>query len=129
MDWTSFKVALSAVSGLSHDAFHILAGVLALLLFAALLRLSVANLLPFGAVLAVALLNELLDLEQEIWPGPSRAAQWGESFKDIVVTMALPILLLMLARWVPRLLVGSGARSADSRPLGSGQEPLDSAAE
>lgn len=86
------------------DSLHILAGVVLQLVAAALLRCSLANWRPLLAVLLLALLNEINDLWVETWPNPGM--QWGEGMKDLLLTMALPILLLIIARRRPSLLAG-----------------------
>ena len=55
-------------------------------------------------VLTLEMANEWSDLYTEAWP--QHAMQWGESAKDVLLTKALPTLLLLLARCRPRLLTG-----------------------
>ncbi len=50
------------------------------------------------AVLAVELLNEVVDLANTISP----EATWAESRHDVLVTMALPTAILLLMRFTDR---------------------------
>ena len=47
------------------------------------------------------MLNEATDLWVERWPDP--AMQYGESTKDVLLTLALPALLMAVARLRPGL--------------------------
>lgn len=102
IDWAAFKVFVSHASGISHDAMHVIAGVIAQLVLAALLRKSLASPLPWAVVLLAELANEWNDLYVEPWS--EQAMQYGEIAKDIGLTMLLPSLLLIVARWYPRLM-------------------------
>src|SRR5690349_17434702 len=103
MGWLAFKHWLQMSGGISMDAMHVLAGVLVQLLIAVLLRRSLRSPLPWLAVLLLALANEAVDLHvDKTWP--DRGVQWVESIKDMLITMLLPSLLLMIARWAPGLL-------------------------
>lgn len=107
MQWYKFKTFLEYSTGFTMDAIHVLVGVCLLLFFAAILRRGVRHPLPWLLVLAMELANEWNDLHVETWP--DRPRQLGEGFKDILLTMALPTLLLLVARYWPSLLVGSNA--------------------
>lgn len=100
-DWIEAKAFVEAAMGISNDALHVLLGVALQLLAAVLLRSSLAGIGPWLAVLALELLNEWNDLAVEQWPSPGQ--QWGEGAKDVALTMALPTLLLLIARWRPGL--------------------------
>lgn len=106
MDWYQIKVFISEVGGISRDAIHILAGVAIQFAVAAVLRISIRHIVPYLVVVAAALGNEWFDLHYDVWP--ERAEQWAESVKDVLVTLALPTLLLLLVRRVPDLLVRPG---------------------
>ena len=79
-------------------------GVCLQLLFAGLLCRSARSAWPWLMVLGLELANEWVDLHVEVWP--QHAMQWRESAKDVLLTMALPTLLLIVARYRPRLLSG-----------------------
>jgi hypothetical protein len=69
--------------------------------FSFLLRRSVVDWSPWLAVLLLILINEAGDLWIEQWPSP--AMQYGESAKDIILTMVPPTLMLLTARRLPWL--------------------------
>ena len=89
------------------DALHILVGFAIFLLSALVLRRSVASAPPWLATLLLEVGNEAYDLHVELWPHP--ASQLGEGAKDVMLTMALPTLLLIVARLRPKLLVNDDA--------------------
>jgi hypothetical protein len=105
--WHEAKLFVERLTAISHDALHILAGTAIWLAFALVLRRPVTSWLPLGATLIVVLLNEAVDLWVEIWP--ERAMQAGEASKDILTTVAVPALLCLALRNVPRL-TGPGKR-------------------
>ena len=102
IDWYQLKLFVQHASGISMDALHVLAGVALQLLIAWLFRSSLARPMPLLAVLAFALLNEANDFRVEIWPDPGM--QFGEAAKDVVLTMAVPTVLFLVARLRPKLL-------------------------
>ena len=103
LDWYQLKLFAAHSTGVSMDALHLVVGVLLQLLIALLFRSSVARPLPLLAVLALAVVNEANDFRVEIWPDPGM--QFGESAKDIVLTMFIPTLIFLVARRRPKLLV------------------------
>ena len=105
VDWVEFKLFVSHASNISNDAMHVFIGVFVQLVLAGVFRSSLARIWPWAAVLGIELVNEWSDLHAEKWSSPGM--QWGEGAKDLVLTMALPTILLVLARWKPGLLGGS----------------------
>jgi hypothetical protein len=104
--WYQFKLFAEHASGVSMDALHILVGFTLFLLAGRLLRRPVRSTVPWIALLLLELANEAYDLRVEIWPDFS--SQLGEGAKDVMLTMALPTLLLAIARWRPKWLSGEG---------------------
>lgn len=102
MSWFEIKQWLSIASGLNMDALHVHAGVLGQILAALVLRRSLASPWPWLAVLAFVLGNEYYDYRYEVWP--ERSEQQAEAIRDIWNTMLVPSLLLLLARFLPRLM-------------------------
>ena len=102
LDWAAFKLFIAHASGVSHDAMHVIAGVLAQLILAAVLRRSLASPWPWLVVLVAELANEWNDLMVERWP--EAAMQYGEIAKDVALTMLLPTILLIAARRWPGLI-------------------------
>ena len=101
--WYQAKLFIEHATGVSMDALHIVVGLILFLLTARLLRKSVASWLPWLALLSLELGNEIYDLTVERWPDPGQ--QFGEGTKDILLTMALPTMLMLVSRWRPTLLV------------------------
>ena len=101
-DWYQVKLVVARASGFSMDSLHVIAGVVAQLAFALLFRTSVARPLPLLLVLAIELVNEASDFRVERWPQPGM--QLGESAKDVILTMVLPTLIFLVARYRPTLL-------------------------
>lgn len=101
-EWYQLKLFAHHATGWSMDALHVVAGVLLQMLFATLLRSSLRRPLPLLLVVGFALLNEANDLLLEEWP--QAAMQWGESAKDLLLTLLLPTCLYLAARHRPKLL-------------------------
>jgi diacylglycerol kinase len=101
LDWNSFKLFLERGSAIDNDAIHVLVGGLGVLLVAFITRRSVAEWVPWLVILAVALVNEAIDLSVEQWP--DLAVQYGESAKDIVLTMVFPTTFMIVSRLQPQL--------------------------
>ena len=106
--WHQAKLFVEHISNIDHDAIHVMAGAVLQLLIALIARRSVATWLPWLAVLALALANEAVDQWIELWP--DRGMQQGEAGKDIILTMAVPTLLLLAARARPQIFSRSGRR-------------------
>ena len=104
-DWYQAKLLLEHATGVSMDALHVLVGVAAQLLFAALFHVPLRSWRPWLFVLTLLLLNEVGDLWVEQWPEP--AMQYGEGIKDIVLTVLLPTALMLSARLRPAIFAGS----------------------
>jgi hypothetical protein len=100
-DWYQVKLFLERASGFSMDSLHVIVGVVIQLAVALLFRTSVGRPWPWLAVLALELVNEASDFRVERWPQPGM--QFGESTKDVILTMALPTLIFLVARYRPKL--------------------------
>ena len=112
MNWIEFKDYLSQITDLDQDALHIYAAVLIQIGAAALLRRSLASILPWLAVWAVLIANEAIDL----WLPGERIDQWQVTggIQDSWNTMALPTLLWLLAYYAPGLMTDRAPRQAPS---------------
>jgi hypothetical protein len=102
LGWYQAKHAFELGLPVHNDALHVIAGVFVQLIAALLLRRSVASLAPWLITAILAFANEWSDLRTERWPDLS--LQWIESGRDIALTLALPTLLLIVARLRPQLL-------------------------
>jgi len=103
LDWYQVKLFLEHATGFSMDALHVVAGVMLQLIIALLMRSSLARPAPLLCVLGLELFNEANDFRVEIWPQPGM--QLGESANDVVMTMLLPFVIFLVARYRPKLLV------------------------
>lgn len=100
MDWQQIKEVIALWTNLERDALHIYAALLVQVASAWVLRRRLAHWLPWTCVLALAVANELLDMK-----GDELVEQWelDAGLHDLWNTMLLPTLLLLLARFAPRL--------------------------
>lgn len=99
--WHQGKVFVEHAVTIQHDALHMMAG---LLIWLAICRFSggtVLRLRPFLWTFAIASWNEAVDLWTEIWPELGR--QFGEGFKDLVLTIAGPLIVIAAVRLWPEL--------------------------
>jgi hypothetical protein len=117
MDWYQIKLLTIETTGLSRDALHILLGTGGHLLAAMVLRRPLASPLPWLCVLVAEALNELWDLNYEDWLD---RPMWPESLEDLWVTMLVPTLLLIAARYFPGLMVGKA--SGDTEEIKEDEE-------
>jgi hypothetical protein len=103
--WHQGKLVIEHAVSVSHDSLHVIAGVVMLLAIAILLRRPLSSWRPWLWALVFALWNELVDLCIDRWPDPGQ--QYGEGAKDLLLTMFLPTLLMLVARWRPVLFAGT----------------------
>ena len=101
MEWTHLKEFVEFATGFSRDSLHVILGVCLQLGVAAAFKIPVTRWFPWCVVLAFTTSNELHDVLVEYWNLPAR--QFGESAKDIILTMFVPTLILLAARYVPRI--------------------------
>lgn len=101
LSWYEAKMFIEHASVISSDALHVLVGTVVWLVSAIAWRKPISSWLPWLVLLLLLVFNEGVDLWVEHWPDP--AMQYGESAKDVLLTMALPSLLLTLSRVRPQL--------------------------
>ena len=101
LSWYQAKMFIEHASVVNSDGLHVLVGVVAWMLAAMVSRRSLSASFPWLLLLVLTLLNECVDLWAEQWP--DKAMQYGESAKDILLTMTLPTLLLFAVRLRPSL--------------------------
>lgn len=99
--WYEGKRFIEHAVAVSHDTLHVIVGVLLLLALALVLRRPLSSLLPWLVLAGVALWNEAVDLWVERWP--DAAMQYGETARDLLLTMLLPTVLMLAARLRPDL--------------------------
>jgi hypothetical protein len=103
--WHQAKLFLEHAVSVSNDALHVVLGVLVQMIAGLLLRRPLSAWTPWVAALVVTLWNEAVDLWNEQWP--EAGMQYGESAKDLALTMLLPTALLLAARLRPDLFRGA----------------------
>jgi hypothetical protein len=99
--WYEGKLFIEHALAINHDALHVIVGVLIWLVLGLVMRRPITSLRPWLWLLAVILWSEAADLWAERWPHPGM--QYGEGAKDVLLTMFLPTLLLLAARFRPQL--------------------------
>jgi hypothetical protein len=102
--WYHAKMFIEHASIVTSDALHVLIGVALWVIAAVVLRRRLTEWLPWLVVLVAVLFNEAVDLWVEQWP--DAAMQYGESARDILLTLLLPTLLMAAARERPDLFAG-----------------------
>jgi cell shape-determining protein MreD len=110
LDWNQIKETIAVWTDLERDALHIYAALLVQVGAALVLRRRLSHWMPWAAVLAFALGNEWLDTYAD-----DLVEQWelDASIHDLWNTMLLPTLLLLLARFAPRLFVARDTPKAE----------------
>jgi hypothetical protein len=106
--WYEAKMFIEHAIFFSSDALHVLVGTVAWVVIALVWRRPLTDWRPWFALLVLLVLNEAVDLWVERWP--DLAMQYGESAKDLLLTMALPTLVMILARSQPWLFSRSARR-------------------
>lgn len=99
--WHQGKLFIEHSLSISHDSLHIAVGVLVWLAAALVIRRPITSWRPWWLLAALTLFNEAVDLWTDRWPNAGQ--QYGEGAKDVLLTMALPTLLLFAARLRPDL--------------------------
>lgn len=99
--WHEGKLFIEHTVAINHDALHIIVGVFVWLGLGALTRRPLSMLRPWLWLLAIIGWNETVDLWVEQWPDPGM--QYGEGAKDLMLTMALPAILMWATRSRPDL--------------------------
>jgi len=113
MSWYEAKMFVEHAVVFSSDALHVIVGMGVWLVLALILRRPVTDWRPWLGLLMLLTLNETVDLWVEQWP--DSAMQYGESAKDVLLTMTLPSLLLAVARLRPQLFVRPSRRGPGGR--------------
>jgi hypothetical protein len=106
--WHQGKLFIEHSLNVSHQSLHIFIGLLLWLAFGLVLRRPVTSWWPWLSLFAVILFNETVDLWIEQWPDPGQ--QYGEGAKDMLLTLAVPTIVMLAARARPDLFDGSVRR-------------------
>ena len=92
----SLKLSLVQILGLSKDALHIYVGLIVFFVVAIAVRRRQPSYLPLIAVVAAALLGELVDLRDDLYG--LGVWRWRASLHDIVNTVFWPFVITVLVR-------------------------------
>lgn len=98
--YNALKTQLAELLGVTKDALHIHIGLAIFLGVALVFRRSLASWIPWLALLAFELVNELMDIFH-IHEGVI-GFEVGDSMKDVLNTMFWPTVVLIAARWQRR---------------------------
>lgn len=91
-----FKLNLVDFFGISKDGFHIILGFLIFLIFASVFKIKLSSWKTSVAPIVLALILEVLDFKDAMaFNGP---VDYIDSFRDIVVTVILPIISVFFFR-------------------------------
>jgi uncharacterized membrane protein YqgA involved in biofilm formation len=90
------KAAVVSATGLSKDALHVYFGLIVFVAVAAAFRRPFRSIIPWLAVIGVAIVGELVDVRDDLaslghW-------RWSASLHDFVNTIFWPTVLLFLAQ-------------------------------
>ena len=99
--WHQGKLFVEHSLTISHDSLHMLVGVLLWIVLGLTLRRPLYMWRPWLWLLAATLWNEAVDLWVERWPDPGQ--QYGEGAKDLLLTLAVPTMIMLAARLRPDL--------------------------
>lgn len=99
--WHQGKLFIEHGLSVEHDALHVLAGIVAWIVLAIVLRRPLSSARPLLWLFALALWNEAVDLWVELWP--DLGMQLGEGAKDLVLSVIVPLSLCLLIRARPAL--------------------------
>lgn len=94
--YNTLKTELSNLLGISKDALHIHIGLALYVLVALVFRRRLSSWLPWLALLAFEIVNELVDIFHV--HGGVMGLELGDSLKDVVNTMFWPTVVLVVAR-------------------------------
>lgn len=100
-DWLRLKAEILAWTGVDRDALLVFAALLGHLAAAAVLRLSAASLWPWLCVLAVVGGNEAATV---LLDGRALPGEIAVGMRDVWIAMAVPTLLMLVARIDPKVL-------------------------
>jgi hypothetical protein len=123
MNWFELKNWLELSTGLDRDSLHIYAGVAVQLAVAVLFRRSLASLIPWMFVAAVAVANEYYDYSFVPEALLGNQKYYDEAIRDIWNTLLLPSVLLLIARFWPNWLTSKLDRDNGADRLNEAAPP------
>ena len=99
--WHQAKLFVEHATSVSHDTLHLLVGLAVWIVVGLASRRPLTSWRPWLWLFVLILWNEVVDLWVERWPDAGE--QYGEGFKDLLVTMAVPTMMMAVARLRPEL--------------------------
>ncbi|HEX6409328.1 MAG TPA: hypothetical protein VFZ88_01910 [Sphingomicrobium sp.] len=111
LSWYEAKLFLEHSTSVSPDALHVIAGALIFFICALLFRRPISDVRVWVALLCLNFFNEFVDLWAERWPDP--AHQYGQGMKDLLLTMVVPTILVLVARFAPAIFSPAGPSSPE----------------
>jgi hypothetical protein len=99
--WYQGKLFIEHSLTISPDSLHIIVGVLLWIALGLVLRRPLTSWQPWLWLFAAILWNEAVDLWVERWPDPGM--QYGEGAKDLLLTLAVPTIVMWAVRTRPDL--------------------------
>lgn len=99
--WHQGKLFVEHAVAVSNDALHLLVGVLVWIGLALVTRRRLSSWLPWAGLAVILAWNEAVDLYVEQWPDPGQ--QYGEAAKDVLLTLLVPTMIMLAARYRPQL--------------------------
>ncbi|MGZ8348530.1 MAG: hypothetical protein ACXWU2_00770 [Allosphingosinicella sp.] len=113
-EWIVVKESVATWTGLDHDALQLLAALPLSLGAALVLRRPLSHFAPWLTVLFVGIANEAVSGFAD---GAFEAAELGQSQQDLLLLMALPSVLFLIARYFPAMLTRKTTDSGIVVPL------------
>ena len=101
ISWHQVKLFVEHSVAISHGTLHVILGVFIWLALALFMRRPITSWYPWLWLFVIILWNETVDLWIEQWPDPGQ--QYGEGFKDLMLTMLVPTIIMFAARTRPDL--------------------------
>jgi hypothetical protein len=99
--WHQLKLFAEHAITIDHDALHVILGLVIWLVLCLVLRRTITETRPLLWTFAIAFWNEAVDLWTELWP--DAGMQFGEGAKDLILTIFVPAVVMVFARFAPRL--------------------------
>jgi hypothetical protein len=99
--WIAFKALAASWVGLDRDALHLAGSILAILFVALITRRPLSSTRPWLLLFALVVVDEIASAALD---GTLGRETFDASWRDVVLVMAIPTILLVLTRFVPALM-------------------------
>jgi hypothetical protein len=95
--WTDAKFGVEQSVPIGDHWLHFIVGPVIFLAAALAMRRPVSDFGPWLVLLGLAVVNEVVDVVVGAWT-PEQAVNFGDSLSDLIMTMAIPTVVLVVAR-------------------------------